>query len=224
MEEKLTWTFALYDINGDGCVTREEMTNIVTAIYDMVDRPSSMSAAASAAAAAIAENESVPGGTVAANNAPTAAAPLMPMRMDGERIKQKVDQLFQVSASVSHVLLLHCSGHTATTRSVVDDKTFHLIRWYRRGSGFVINGKGRFFFFISFELSLGVVVVVWWWPYNKWHGPLIDIDLEFLSSSSSFSSYTNLFALRLYSIRPFRMMCVENGHEPGRSGDSGRIY
>lgn len=117
MEEKLTWTFALYDINGDGCVTREEMTNIVTAIYDMVDRPSSMSAAASAAAAAIAENESVPGGTVAANNAPTAAAPLMPMRMDGERIKQKVDQLFQVSASVSHVLLLHCSGHTATTRS-----------------------------------------------------------------------------------------------------------
>lgn len=86
MEEKLTWTFALYDINGDGCVTREEMTNIVTAIYDMVDRPS-MSAAIAAAAA---ENESVPGGTV--------AAPLMPMRMDGERIKQKVDQLFQVSA------------------------------------------------------------------------------------------------------------------------------
>ncbi|XP_059615647.1 Kv channel-interacting protein 4-like isoform X2 [Phlebotomus argentipes] len=37
LEEKLTWTFALYDINGDGYVTKEEMTDIVTAIYDMVE-------------------------------------------------------------------------------------------------------------------------------------------------------------------------------------------
>ncbi|GAB0094088.1 Kv channel-interacting protein 4 isoform X1 [Sergentomyia squamirostris] len=41
LEEKLTWTFALYDINGDGFVTKEEMTDIVTAIYDMVEQPTS---------------------------------------------------------------------------------------------------------------------------------------------------------------------------------------
>lgn len=114
MEEKLTWTFALYDINGDGCVTREEMTNIVTAIYDMVDRPS-MSAAIAAAAA---ENESVPGGTV--------AAPLMPMRMDGERIKQKVDQLFQVSAGGRDTF--YCCWLPCVDGWNVPDKAFHFIR------------------------------------------------------------------------------------------------
>lgn len=33
LEEKLCWTFSLYDINHDGIITREEMTDIVTAIY-----------------------------------------------------------------------------------------------------------------------------------------------------------------------------------------------
>ncbi|EDS36431.1 calsenilin [Culex quinquefasciatus] len=33
LEEKLCWTFSLYDINHDGKITREEMTDIVTAIY-----------------------------------------------------------------------------------------------------------------------------------------------------------------------------------------------
>ncbi|XP_055709078.1 Kv channel-interacting protein 4 isoform X4 [Phlebotomus papatasi] len=36
LEEKLRWTFSLYDINGDGFITREEMTDIATAIYDLV--------------------------------------------------------------------------------------------------------------------------------------------------------------------------------------------
>ncbi|XP_055681194.1 Kv channel-interacting protein 1-like isoform X2 [Lutzomyia longipalpis] len=35
LEEKLRWTFSLYDINGDGFITREEMTDIATAIYDL---------------------------------------------------------------------------------------------------------------------------------------------------------------------------------------------
>lgn len=78
VEEKLTWTFALYDINGDGCVTREEMTDIVTAIYDMVDRPG---------LAGGSSTDLVPQGGIS-----TIAA-----RMDGDRIKQKVDQIFQVS-------------------------------------------------------------------------------------------------------------------------------
>lgn len=37
-EEKLRWTFSLYDINGDGFITRDEMTDIVTAIYELVGR------------------------------------------------------------------------------------------------------------------------------------------------------------------------------------------
>ncbi|XP_039755208.1 Kv channel-interacting protein 4-like [Pararge aegeria] len=38
LEEKLRWTFSLYDINGDGFITKEEMTEIVTAIYDLMGK------------------------------------------------------------------------------------------------------------------------------------------------------------------------------------------
>lgn len=100
MEEKLTWTFALYDINGDGLITRDEMTNIVTAIYDMADnRPASVSGAGAAlgdmddaAAAAAAAMVTLNGGGGVGGSS------VIPMRLDGERIKQKVDQIFQVSA------------------------------------------------------------------------------------------------------------------------------
>lgn len=36
MDEKLEWAFRLYDVNNDGFITREEMYNIVAAIYEMV--------------------------------------------------------------------------------------------------------------------------------------------------------------------------------------------
>ncbi|XP_076150272.1 Kv channel-interacting protein 4-like [Alosa pseudoharengus] len=36
VEEKLTWVFNLYDINNDGCITKEEMLDIMKAIYDMM--------------------------------------------------------------------------------------------------------------------------------------------------------------------------------------------
>ncbi|XP_072311512.1 calsenilin-like isoform X3 [Eucyclogobius newberryi] len=36
--EKLRWAFNLYDINKDGCVTKEEMLAIMTSIYDMMGR------------------------------------------------------------------------------------------------------------------------------------------------------------------------------------------
>ena len=38
MEEKLRWAFQLYDINGDGFITREEMTDIAIAIYELMGR------------------------------------------------------------------------------------------------------------------------------------------------------------------------------------------
>ena len=38
LHEKLHWAFSLYDINGDGIITRDEMTNIVCAIYDMMGK------------------------------------------------------------------------------------------------------------------------------------------------------------------------------------------
>ena len=38
MDEKLRWTFSLYDINGDGCITRDEMTDIVTAVYELLGK------------------------------------------------------------------------------------------------------------------------------------------------------------------------------------------
>lgn len=60
LEEKLRWTFSLYDINGDGYITREEMTDIVTAIYELMGR-------------------------------------LPDTCPDEEKIKEKVDRVFQVN-------------------------------------------------------------------------------------------------------------------------------
>ncbi|CAG0922758.1 unnamed protein product [Notodromas monacha] len=37
IDEKLHWAFRLYDVDNDGFITREEMYNIVDAIYQMVD-------------------------------------------------------------------------------------------------------------------------------------------------------------------------------------------
>ncbi|KAK0090320.1 hypothetical protein PV325_001551 [Microctonus aethiopoides] len=34
--EKLRWTFKLYDINGDGCITRGELGEVVNAVHDLM--------------------------------------------------------------------------------------------------------------------------------------------------------------------------------------------
>lgn len=38
LQEKLRWVFSLYDINGDGYITKDEMSRIVAAIYDMMGK------------------------------------------------------------------------------------------------------------------------------------------------------------------------------------------
>ncbi|CAH1784554.1 unnamed protein product [Owenia fusiformis] len=38
LREKLEWAFRLYDINGDGMITKDEMTDIVSAIYDLMGK------------------------------------------------------------------------------------------------------------------------------------------------------------------------------------------
>ncbi|KAF5907012.1 Kv channel-interacting protein 4 isoform X3, partial [Clarias magur] len=38
VQEKLNWVFNLYDINKDGYITKEEMFDIMKAIYDMMGK------------------------------------------------------------------------------------------------------------------------------------------------------------------------------------------
>lgn len=38
VQEKLQWIFGLYDLNGDGLITKKEMEEVVTSIYDMLGR------------------------------------------------------------------------------------------------------------------------------------------------------------------------------------------
>ncbi len=36
--ERLKWTFKLYDINGDGCISRGELEQIVQAVHELMGR------------------------------------------------------------------------------------------------------------------------------------------------------------------------------------------
>lgn len=38
VEEKLQWVFGLYDLDGDGLISKEEMFDVVSSIYEMLGR------------------------------------------------------------------------------------------------------------------------------------------------------------------------------------------
>ncbi|XP_024085415.1 Kv channel-interacting protein 4-like [Cimex lectularius] len=38
VQEKLQWVFGLYDLNGDGLITKKEMLEVVASIYEMLGR------------------------------------------------------------------------------------------------------------------------------------------------------------------------------------------
>ena len=38
MHDKLLWAFRLYDINGDGFISKDEMYDIVSAVYNIMGR------------------------------------------------------------------------------------------------------------------------------------------------------------------------------------------
>lgn len=36
--ERLRWTFKLYDLNGDGCISRGELSEVVLAVHELMGR------------------------------------------------------------------------------------------------------------------------------------------------------------------------------------------
>lgn len=38
-QEKLRWVFSLYDLDGDGVISRNELYRIICAVYDLLGRP-----------------------------------------------------------------------------------------------------------------------------------------------------------------------------------------
>lgn len=38
VQDKLRWTFSLYDINNDGIITKDEITRIIASIYDLMGK------------------------------------------------------------------------------------------------------------------------------------------------------------------------------------------
>lgn len=38
MYERLKWTFKLYDLNGDGCISRGELTEVVQAVHELMGK------------------------------------------------------------------------------------------------------------------------------------------------------------------------------------------
>jgi len=38
LDDKLRWTFSLYDVDGDGVISRAEMTSVVTSIYGLMGK------------------------------------------------------------------------------------------------------------------------------------------------------------------------------------------
>jgi len=47
LDDKLRWTFDLYDVDGDGAISKSEMTSVVSSIYALMGRHTSPSISSS---------------------------------------------------------------------------------------------------------------------------------------------------------------------------------
>lgn len=52
--DRLYWVFSLYDLDADGCITRQEMAEVVRAVYDLLGKGAGEGAAAAADEEAVA--------------------------------------------------------------------------------------------------------------------------------------------------------------------------
>lgn len=105
--EKLKWTFTLYDINRDGIITRGEMTDIVTAIYELAGSPTAASAAASASGQPSSQLEATTSSSSSSSHYPHLHLPHLihghhhqqqqQRQLDENIIRAKVERIFQVS-------------------------------------------------------------------------------------------------------------------------------
>ena len=38
LDDKLKWTFSLYDVNGDGVITKDDLSRIIISVYDLMGK------------------------------------------------------------------------------------------------------------------------------------------------------------------------------------------
>ena len=57
--EKLHWTFTLYDLNKDGFITKQEVSNVVLAVHELMGKHGSPQVRRSMTNSLIKDNESI---------------------------------------------------------------------------------------------------------------------------------------------------------------------
>lgn len=90
VDEQLRWIFTLYDINGDGIITRDELNRIVSSIHDLMGKFAPYSSQAHATTADPCRSPSVVG---SASQQPT--GPGLAADRSSPNNEEQVDSLFR---------------------------------------------------------------------------------------------------------------------------------